>query len=195
MLKNQTRRCCSIFMLNSNINNTFSFSYPIRPSTSLFFRKTASNSVLTLSVENKESFFKIPSTVSFFIEKDNSILFFVRTKENIRDLLSFKALLTNTTKTLFKKKLELNGLGFKFLNIDEKVDLKLGYSHLISLPRPKSITKIAIRKKRVTLESNDKIKLGNFANLLYKLRKYDSYKGKGFSFLNVKKKLKEIKKK
>lgn len=182
-------------MLNSNINNTFSFSYPIRPSTSLFFRKTASNSVLTLSVENKESFFKIPSTVSFFIEKDNSILFFVRTKENIRDLLSFKALLTNTTKTLFKKKLELNGLGFKFLNIDEKVDLKLGYSHLISLPRPKSITKIAIRKKRVTLESNDKIKLGNFANLLYKLRKYDSYKGKGFSFLNVKKKLKEIKKK
>lgn len=184
-------------MLKSNMNTNLSFIYPITDSTQIFFRKTVSNSILTIVVEKQEFFFKIPKTVSIFIEKGKHILFCVETKEDIKDLLSFKALLasTNSSKNIFKKKLELNGLGFKFLNVNENVELKLGYSHLISLSRPKTITKIAIRKKRVTLESNDKIKLGNFANLLYKLRKYDSYKGKGFSFLNVKKKLKEIKKK
>jgi large subunit ribosomal protein L6 len=184
-------------MLILNMNTNLSFTYLITPSTRILFRKTATDSVLIIVHENQELFFKIPKTVSFVIEKDKHIVFFIKAKENIRDLLSFKSLLINTnlSKNLFKKKLELNGLGFKFLNINESVDLKLGYSHLISLSRPKTITKIGIRKKRVTLESNDKIKLGNFANLLYKLRKYDSYKGKGFSFLNIKKKLKEIKKK
>lgn len=184
-------------MLSLNINKDLSFIFPINPSTTFCFRKTVSDSILTLFSENQNSFFKIPKTVSFSLEKNKQILFFVKKEENIKDLLSFKTLLYNNinNKTVFKKKLELNGLGFKFLNVDKTVDLKLGYSHLISVARPKIITKIAIKKKRITLESIDKIKLGNFANLLYKLRTYDSYKGKGFSFLNIKKKLKEIKKK
>lgn len=184
-------------MLTLIMNKELSFTYPISSSMAFCFRKTASNSILTIVSNNQNFFFKIPKTVFFTLEKEKQIVFFVTKKENIKDLFSFKTLLisNNNVKNSFKKKLELNGLGFKFLNTDATVDLKLGYSHLVSLPRPKVVNKISIKKKRVTLESNDKIKLGNFANLIYKLRKYDSYKGKGFSFVNVKKKLKEIKKK
>lgn len=161
----------------------------------ILISKTDSDTVLILTKKNKDFFLKLSSLLSYEIH-ENSLFFFadIVNKEilyaaanTILDFLS--------SKSIFKKKLSLNGLGFKIVTDNETIDFKLGYSHLISLKFPKEVTKFIIKKKKLAIESADKIKLGNFAKKVYSLRQYDSYKAKGFSFLGVKKRLKDIKKK
>lgn len=96
-----------------------------------------------------------------------------------------------------KKKLKLNGLGFKLkLSEDTKfLTLKLGFSHIISMPIPKDRIKILVRKNILIVEGLDKVEIGNFVHSIKSLKKLDAYKGKGFIGTYEKEKLKVIKKK
>jgi ribosomal protein L6P/L9E len=171
------------FSLNLNLFDNFSIV------------KTNNDNLLILNKNKKEFFIKLPKNVSYKVHQDNLELYtdtiFEETLLTIHKNISF-FLNSNSS---FKKKLVLNGLGFKVTNENKKIDFKLGYSHLKSLAFPNFLDKLSIKKKKITFESADKIKLGNFAQKVYHLRKYDTYKAKGFSFLGVKKNLKEIKKK
>lgn len=182
-------------MLNSSTNRNSFYLLNSKSFKSLEIRKTNFDSVLILEMNNLKHFIKIPNDISFSILDNKDIRFF--SEKSSLSFIMFKKNLDdfNSKKHFYKRKLELNGLGFKFLNTDDIITLKLGYSHLVHLQRPKTLTKIAIRKKKILLEGIDKIKLSNFANLMYQSRKYDNYKGKGFFFSNTKRKLKEIKKK
>ncbi len=102
--------------------------------------------------------------------------------------------------SFFKRKLLLNGLGFRstFDKTLNNLVFKLGYSHLSSLKVPSFIKDIKIIKKgdtTVLVESSDKILLGNYIERILYLRKSDSYKGKGFFDKYKRRKLKQIKKK
>ena len=153
--------------------------------------------LLILKKNQKELFLKLTENINLQLI-DNSFVLSSNTINN-DDLNTLVRSITYFTESssneVFKKKLALDGLGFKLTTDNKTLEFKLGYSHLISLPCPKELKKTGIKKKKITFESNDKIKIGNFAQKIYSLRKYDKYKGKGFSFLGVKKKLKEIKKK
>ena len=96
----------------------------------------------------------------------------------------------------FKKKLLLKGLGYKAILKDENsvLELKVGYSHTISLPIEKNVLKVILDKNSLTVEGFDKIKVGNFVNKIRTLKFPDSYKGKGFWYKNEVIKLKEINK-
>lgn len=158
--------------------------------------KIENNLALIFNGPNNTNFLKIPSIVN--VTKDNSTLEFSINDNKYNSIfLNFSNNIKHFTQksSLFKQKLRINGLGFKITNANNSINFKLGYSHLISISTPKAITKFSPRKKKVKIESFDKIKLGNFINKVYKLRKSDAYKGKGFSFWNVKQTLKEIKKK
>jgi len=158
--------------------------------------KIENNLALIFNGPTNTNFIKVPLNVN--VTKQGSILeFFVTDNKYDSIFFNFKNSIKNFTQksTLFKKKLRISGLGFKITNTKNTIAFKLGYSHLISISTPKSITKFSPRKKKVKIESFDKIKLGNFIQKVYKLRKSDAYKGKGFSFWNVKQTLKEIKKK
>lgn len=161
-----------------------------------FVNDVSCTSLILFSKDGKDFFFKIPSLISFF-KKESNIIFFVKSEKDLPTLNTFENLIKNSISVKFalKKKLSLQGLGFKINIIERNISFKLGYSHLINLDLPKSINRFFAGKRKVIIESSDKIKLGNFAYKIFSLRKYDSYKGKGFSMMKVKKKLKVIKKK
>ena len=85
--------------------------------------------------------------------------------------------------------LELTGLGFRFLRIENFLLLKLGYSHYIRLDIPDGVHAFGFKKKLVlfglTLES-----VMGLASLLRKLKKPDPYKGKGVRLFGETMKLK-----
>lgn len=103
---------------------------------------------------------------------------------------------TNTPK---KKKLLLRGVGFKALvcvTSDLRcLNFKLGYSHSISIPIPKVITTVVVKKNTLFFQSMDSSVLGNFIELIKRLRVPDCYKGKGFSTKYSQKIIKPVKKK
>lgn len=157
-------------------------------------RDTVSN----LPVEEENFFLKIPIAVSFKELNDN-VIFYVVEEKNLSILNTFKNTLFDLLKkkSLGKKKLKLTGLGYKATTnkSTNTLNMKLGYSHPINITIPKTIARVRTSKTSIVIESIDKITLGNFTNSIYSYKKYDCYKGKGFSKGNDKKKLKEIKKK
>lgn len=81
---------------------------------------------------------------------------------------------------VFKKKLILKGLGYRItLSENKKLELKLGFSHLIKLNIPENI-RVKAKKNFMSVEGNDKVLLGNFVDKIISLKSPDSYKGKGF---------------
>jgi ribosomal protein L6P/L9E len=100
---------------------------------------------------------------------------------------------------VFKKRLFLKGLGYRMSLAESKknLELKLGFSHFISLNIPDNIIVKVLSKKKTKLhvESKNKVLLGNFLDRIVSLRSPDSYKGKGFWYKYQKKTLKIIKKK
>jgi large subunit ribosomal protein L6 len=83
--------------------------------------------------------------------------------------------------TIFKKKLVLKGLGFRMNVVEnfEKIEFKLGFSHLIYITIPKTI-KVKIKKNKINVEGTNKVLVGTFINKILSLKIPDCYKGKGF---------------
>lgn len=154
------------------------------------------DNIIVFSANNRDQFLKISKKISYDRVNEKNIMFYVKNEEDTPTLTTFKNTITSiiSTKSVLKKKLDLTGLGYR-VAVSDVLDFKLGYSHPVSLALPKSIKKFSLIKKKVAIESLDKIQLGNFAYKIYSLKKYDCYKGKGFSFFNTTKRLKEIKKK
>jgi hypothetical protein len=100
------------------------------------------------------------------------------------------------SQTISKKKLILKGLGFRmhFLPETNKLELKVGFSHLIYIDIPLSL-RIKIRKNTLCIEGSDKNLLGNFVSKIRAVKIPDCYKGKGFWYKYQKENLKAIKKK
>jgi len=102
----------------------------------------------------------------------------------------------NNIESSYRSKLVLKGLGLKVnFSADKKtLDFKLGYSHLCKIHMDKEI-KIGLSKTNLYLNSPNKIKMGNFAFRIRKLRLPNPYKGKGIWYKNERMVLKEVKKK
>ncbi|NDY41323.1 50S ribosomal protein L6 [Dissulfurirhabdus thermomarina] len=84
----------------------------------------------------------------------------------------------------FRKKLLVNGVGFKVEETGGGLRLHLGYSHPIDFPLPEGITAKVERQKEisVTLEGTDKELLGQTAARIRALRPPEPYKGKGVQY-------------
>ena len=97
-------------------------------------------------------------------------------------------------KKIHTKKLLLKGLGLKATILHSNlVELKLGFSHTITLSIPNEI-KLTIIKNTLVLESADQILLGNFSATIKSFKTPDSYKGKGICYKNEVLLLKAVKK-
>lgn len=106
----------------------------------------------------------------------------------------FKKCLKNLSK-IFSKKLILKGLGLRVnLSKDKKsLELKLGFSHIITVLIPNGIT-VKINKNIISAYSANSSFLGNFLFKVKHLKYPNSYKGKGIWYKNETKLLKVIKK-
>lgn len=81
----------------------------------------------------------------------------------------------------FKKKLELNGVGYRMAVKGKQVDLALGFSHPVLVDIPEGID-VTIDEQILTITGIDKQQVGQFAANIRAFKPVEPYKGKGFKY-------------
>jgi large subunit ribosomal protein L6 len=164
-----------------------------------FFVSIEDSKFLVLDIPSyKKMYISVRPFVSIFKEEDHLVLK-LKKKNRIKDFAEYVEFFSRWLKNVekpFKKQLVLKGLGFKAdLTEDSKnLELKLGFSLIITLPIPIHEVKVSVNKNVLTFEGFDPVAVGNFATKVKSLKFPDAYKGKGFWDKNEVRALKEIKK-
>jgi ribosomal protein L6P/L9E len=164
-----------------------------------FFVSIEDSKFLVLDIPSyKKMYISVRPFVSIFKEEDHLVLR-LKKKNRIKDFEEYVEFFSRWLKNVekpFKKQLVLKGLGFKAdLTEDSKnLELKLGFSLIITLPIPIHEVKVSVNKNVLTFEGFDPVAVGNFATKVKSLKFPDAYKGKGFWDKNEVRVLKEIKK-
>ncbi|TBV83225.1 MAG: 50S ribosomal protein L6 [Desulfobulbaceae bacterium] len=81
----------------------------------------------------------------------------------------------------FKKKLLVEGVGYRVEAKGNILNLSVGYSDVVAFPLPDGVS-VGVEKNAVTLESIDKELLGQTAARVRAVRKPEPYKGKGIRY-------------
>ncbi|MDA9818316.1 50S ribosomal protein L6 [Flavobacteriaceae bacterium] len=85
--------------------------------------------------------------------------------------------------TPFNTKLEVNGVGYKFVIKNSLIIFSLGYSHDIAYCLPKMVTATFEKPNILSLSSHNKVLLGRVCSEIISFRKPEPYKGKGIKKL------------
>ena len=102
----------------------------------------------------------------------------------------YRALIHNMVEgvhQMYRKEMELVGVGYRATATGQVLELALGYSHAIYLRLPEEI-KVETKNERnknplIILESRDKQLLGHVCAKIRSFRKPEPYKGKGIKFV------------
>lgn len=84
--------------------------------------------------------------------------------------------------TGFSKGLEIIGVGYRFNVKGNVLVINAGYSHPVELSVPEGLTVEQISNTEIKVSGIDKIKVGEFAANIRKVRKPEPYKGKGIRY-------------
>ena len=126
-------------------------------------------------------------SVYFFIKK-NKLLISINHKKKKRILNLYTKLIKLKIRGVlqgFKIKLILKGIGFKAFIENNKLILKLGFSHNITILIPENI-KIINNINSLIFNSLDYIFLNQFVHTVKNYKKPEPYKGKGLILKNEK---------
>jgi large subunit ribosomal protein L6 len=82
----------------------------------------------------------------------------------------------------FKKKLEINGVGYKVQSQGDYLLFNLGFSHPILFELPRGIKATVEKGTRITLEGVSKEEVGQTAATIRSFRPPEPYKGKGIRY-------------
>ncbi|OQX00940.1 50S ribosomal protein L6 [Candidatus Parcubacteria bacterium A4] len=119
-------------------------------------------------------------------EKEISFSPCAETKETPKFWGLSRALVNNLIEGVtkgFEKKLEIEGVGYKFISKGEKsVELSVGYSHNVPVNAPEGIT-FAVEKNTITVSGIDKEKVFQCAANIRKIKPPEPYKGKGIKYV------------
>lgn len=119
----------------------------------------------------------------------NEISVKVQSEENKRDRSlwgTFSSIIENMIEGVqngFKKKLEINGVGYKAALKGKDLALEVGFSHPVSVQPPEGI-KFAVEKNIITVEGIDKQAVGEVAARIRAMKKPEPYKGKGIKYID-----------
>lgn len=81
----------------------------------------------------------------------------------------------------YEKKLEIEGIGYKASVQDNKLTLRVGFSHPVEILPPEGIT-FETEKNVITVSGIDKALVGEVAAKVRAVRKPEPYKGKGIRY-------------
>lgn len=98
---------------------------------------------------------------------------------------TMNALITNMIKGVtegFQKTLEIVGVGYRFNVQGKKLVINAGYSHPVEMQIPEDLTVEAPSNTELNVKGIDKIKVGEFAANIRKVRMPEPYKGKGIRY-------------
>lgn len=97
-----------------------------------------------------------------------------------------RSLLSNSIQGVtegFKKQLEVNGVGFKVAVQGKTLKLALGLSHDVMFDIPEDLD-ISADKNLITIQGNDRQRVGQIAAEIRALKKPEPYKGKGIKYID-----------
>ena len=84
--------------------------------------------------------------------------------------------------TGFSKELEVNGVGYSASKEGNKLVMKLGFSHLVTMEETDGITVEVPAANKIIVKGIDKQKVGQFASEVRGKRPPEPYKGKGIKY-------------
>ena len=84
----------------------------------------------------------------------------------------------------FEKRLQIVGVGYRASMKGADVELQVGYSHPVVVPRPEGIEFEVPTPTQVVVRGIDKQLVGEVAANIRKIRKPEPYKGKGIRYEN-----------
>ncbi|KKP29689.1 MAG: 50S ribosomal protein L6 [Parcubacteria group bacterium GW2011_GWA2_31_28] len=114
-------------------------------------------------------------------ERDNNI--YVSSKNNVL-WGTFRALISNLiigVNSGFEKKLEVKGIGYKAKVEVANLFLEVGFSHNVTVKIPEDL-KVEVKDNIITVSGIDKVRVGQFAANIKKIRPTEPYKGKGIRY-------------
>ena len=88
------------------------------------------------------------------------------------------------TNELFKKELEINGVGYRAAKQGKKLVMNLGYSHQVEMEEIDGITIDVPQPNQIIISGPDKQKVGQFAANVREKRSPEPYKGKGIKYVD-----------
>ena len=140
-----------------------------------------------LSVKGPKGSLSISMDSRIVVEvKDNEATFILKReeKESLSLWGTYAAHLRNMIEGVtvgFTKKLEVEGVGFKWEVKEGKVVMALGFSHPVIVPIPEGLQAVT-EKLTMTISGLDKDKVGQFAAIVRDYKKPEPYKGKGIRY-------------
>ena len=108
-----------------------------------------------------------------------------RSRENWTMWGTTRALIANLIKGVsegFSKTLEIQGTGFRASVQGSNLVMNLGFSHDVVYPIPADVKITTPRPTSITVEGNDKQRVGQVALDIRNFRKPEPYKGKGVRY-------------
>jgi len=83
--------------------------------------------------------------------------------------------------SVFEKKLEINGVGYRVALAGQKLTMSLGFSHPVIYELPKEITGL-VEGNTIKISGPDKQQVGEVAAQIRKIKEPEPYKGKGIKY-------------
>ena len=133
---------------------------------------------LSLTIHEDVSILKEDSSISFSPKNE--------LKETLAITGTMRALTNNLVEGVskgFERKLEINGVGYRAKLQGRKLELSLGFSHLINYELPEGISAELPSQTQITLKALDKQLIGQVAAEIRDFRPPEPYKGKGVKYL------------
>lgn len=127
-----------------------------------------------------------------FYRKDNRLYILNKTNKHFYISLVYN-LIWGLLKG-YKKQLQMVGVGYKANVENDKLVLKIGYSHDVYFNIPENITINILKNNIIEVLGNDKIKVNQTAANIRALKAPEPFKGKGIRYINETIVLKEGKK-
>lgn len=82
----------------------------------------------------------------------------------------------------FQKDLEIIGVGYRFTLKGNVLVINAGYSHPVEMEIPEGLSVEATSNTEISVKGIDKVKVGEFAANIRKVRSPEPYKGKGIRY-------------
>lgn len=139
----------------------------------------ASGALGSLSVE-------IPSRIEVRFE-NNEVLVSRKSEDKLSKSLhgTIRALIANAILGVsagFEKKLEIIGVGYRAALEDNKLILKVGFSHEVVKEIPEELT-VEVKKNIISIKGINKQVVGQTAAEIRAIKKPEPYKGKGIKYV------------
>ncbi len=84
--------------------------------------------------------------------------------------------------TPFEKRLEIQGVGYQAVLVNDVLSLNVGFSHSVDMPVPEGVNCKLQSPTLIVVDSCDRQKVGQFAANIRAVRPPDPYKGKGIRY-------------